>query len=318
MDAALPNPSFMACGVLPRMQRAKSIAAGGAGASIVDDDDAGAASSRGMQLCRPTLGYVSSVAALERPPAQYGEKNSRREADVDNGADTLIDIDTNTPSSSACTSLTASPESTTTVPLGAAAPSRDVAGTPTDAAAVGGGGGGGGQNNNTAAASSPPPPPPPPPPPAAAAAGSLWRRAFGFTKLRPGAQRSTSTTAGPNSSSRRLGSPNNNNNMLNFHLLRGGRGVTFDESALPVCLVNKSPHWNEALRCWCLNFRGRVKLASVKNFQLVKEGDEEAKVTMQFGKFTKDLFILDFNPMTMSAIQAFAVALTTFDGKVTL
>ena len=38
-------------------------------------------------------------------------------------------------------------------------------------------------------------------------------------------------------------------------------------------LVNKAPHWNEQLRCWCLNFKGRVKLASVKNFQLVCEND---------------------------------------------
>lgn len=36
----------------------------------------------------------------------------------------------------------------------------------------------------------------------------------------------------------------------------------------PVVLQNKAPHWNEGLRCWCLNFRGRVKLASVKNFQV--------------------------------------------------
>jgi hypothetical protein len=36
-------------------------------------------------------------------------------------------------------------------------------------------------------------------------------------------------------------------------------------------LHNKQPHWNEALRCWCLNFRGRVRLASVKNFQLVTD-----------------------------------------------
>ena len=61
-----------------------------------------------------------------------------------------------------------------------------------------------------------------------------------------------------------------------------------------------------------------MKLASVKNFQLVKEGDEDAKVTMQFGKVDKDAFILDFNPTTLSAIQAFAIALTTFDSKVTL
>ena len=74
-------------------------------------------------------------------------------------------------------------------------------------------------------------------------------------------------------------------------------GATFDESVLPVCLRNKAPHWNEALRCWCLNFRGRVKLASVKNSQLVKDNDdEEGRVVMQFGKVDKDAFILDFNP----------------------
>ena len=37
-------------------------------------------------------------------------------------------------------------------------------------------------------------------------------------------------------------------------------------------LENMPPHWNETLRCWCLNFKGRVKLASVKNFQLVQAG----------------------------------------------
>ena len=46
-------------------------------------------------------------------------------------------------------------------------------------------------------------------------------------------------------------------------------------------LRNKAPHWNDTLRCWCLNFRGRVKLASVKNFQLMKAEDPIKTIVMQ-------------------------------------
>lgn len=46
-------------------------------------------------------------------------------------------------------------------------------------------------------------------------------------------------------------------------------------------LRNKPPHWNDTLRCWCLNFRGRVKLASVKNFQLIKADDPSKTIVMQ-------------------------------------
>ena len=46
-------------------------------------------------------------------------------------------------------------------------------------------------------------------------------------------------------------------------------------------LRNKPPHWNESLRCWCLNFRGRVKLASVKNFQLIASTDPSKTIVMQ-------------------------------------
>lgn len=31
-------------------------------------------------------------------------------------------------------------------------------------------------------------------------------------------------------------------------------------------LRNKAPIWHEQLQCWCLNFHGRVTVASVKNF----------------------------------------------------
>jgi hypothetical protein len=84
----------------------------------------------------------------------------------------------------------------------------------------------------------------------------------------------------------------------------------------PTRLRNKAPHWNEALRCWCLNFRGRVKLASVKNFQLVHAGDPAARVVLQFGRVGRDAFVLDFDPTALSAVQAFAAALTTFEGRV--
>lgn len=50
-------------------------------------------------------------------------------------------------------------------------------------------------------------------------------------------------------------------------LLRQHKTVPAGEALQSVVLQNKAPHWNEGLRCWCLNFRGRVKLASVKNFQ---------------------------------------------------
>ncbi|KAL7082427.1 hypothetical protein ACP275_14G097800 [Erythranthe tilingii] len=42
-----------------------------------------------------------------------------------------------------------------------------------------------------------------------------------------------------------------------------------DDKGGPLVLKNKSPRWHEQLQCWCLNFRGRVTVASVKNFQLI-------------------------------------------------
>jgi hypothetical protein len=39
---------------------------------------------------------------------------------------------------------------------------------------------------------------------------------------------------------------------------------------------------------------------------------------MQFGKVDADVYILDYNPCVLTAAQAFAVALTTFEAKVLL
>jgi hypothetical protein len=77
-------------------------------------------------------------------------------------------------------------------------------------------------------------------------------------------------------------------------------------------LVNKQPQWDEKYGGPVLNFNGRVKVSSVKNFQLLmKSGksptrsaesqENQAKsdndfndITLQFGKVDKDRFSLDF------------------------
>ncbi|GAA0166137.1 scaffold/adaptor protein [Lithospermum erythrorhizon] len=97
----------------------------------------------------------------------------------------------------------------------------------------------------------------------------------------------------------------------------------------PLVLKNKAPRWHEQLQCWCLNFRGRVTVASVKNFQLIaatqppvagapttsqpSQSDHD-KVILQFGKVGKDMFTMDYR-YPLSAFQAFAICLSSFDTK---
>ncbi|GMH05586.1 hypothetical protein Nepgr_007426 [Nepenthes gracilis] len=87
-------------------------------------------------------------------------------------------------------------------------------------------------------------------------------------------------------------------------------------------LSNKAPRWHENLQCWCLNFHGRVTLASVKNFQLIAtvdpsqpdgKGDEET-ILLQFGKVAEDTFTMDYR-QPLSAFQAFAICLASFGTK---
>ncbi|KAH9730222.1 Tubby-like F-box protein 3 [Citrus sinensis] len=86
-------------------------------------------------------------------------------------------------------------------------------------------------------------------------------------------------------------------------------------------LRNKAPRWHEQLQCWCLNFNGRVTVASVKNFQLVASlengvaGQEHENVILQFGKVGKDVFTMDYQ-YPISAFQAFAICLSSFDTKI--
>lgn len=83
-------------------------------------------------------------------------------------------------------------------------------------------------------------------------------------------------------------------------------------------LRNKNPRWHEQLQCWCLNFNGRVTVASVKNFQLVastENGSEQENVVLQFGKVGKDVFTMDYG-YPISAFQAFSICLSSFDTKI--
>lgn len=50
---------------------------------------------------------------------------------------------------------------------------------------------------------------------------------------------------------------------------------------------NKPPKWNEQVQAFVLNFNGRVDKASVKNFQLIDEYDDN-KIYMQFGRVGKE------------------------------
>ncbi|ERM97682.1 tubby-like F-box protein 1 isoform X2 [Amborella trichopoda] len=101
-----------------------------------------------------------------------------------------------------------------------------------------------------------------------------------------------------------------------------GSDIGEPNSCATTSLRNKAPKWHQQLQCWCLNFHGRVTVASVKNFQLVASvdpsqpgarGDDEL-VLLQFGKVGDDLFTMDYR-QPLSAFQAFAICLTSFGTK---
>uniref|UniRef100_A0A8B9TKN8 Tubby-like protein n=1 Tax=Anas platyrhynchos TaxID=8839 RepID=A0A8B9TKN8_ANAPL len=78
-------------------------------------------------------------------------------------------------------------------------------------------------------------------------------------------------------------------------------------------LHNKAPVWNDETQSYVLNFHGRVTHASVKNFQIV-HGSDPDYIVMQFGRVADDAFTMDYN-YPLCALQAFAIALSSFDGK---
>ncbi|XP_010241698.1 PREDICTED: tubby-like F-box protein 8 [Nelumbo nucifera] len=113
-----------------------------------------------------------------------------------------------------------------------------------------------------------------------------------------------------------------------FSDIAGPRDDDEEGKERPLILRNKAPRWHEQLQCWCLNFRGRVTVASVKNFQLIAATQpaagaptpsqpappEHDKIILQFGKVGKDMFTMDYR-YPLSAFQAFAICLSSFDTK---
>ena len=67
------------------------------------------------------------------------------------------------------------------------------------------------------------------------------------------------------------------------------------------------------VQAFVLNFNGRVDKASVKNFQLIDEYDDN-HIYMQFGRVGKDDFNMDV-AFPQSIFQAFSIGLTSFDFK---
>eukprot|EP00940_MAST-03C_sp_MAST-3C-sp2_P003268 g3268.t1 len=87
--------------------------------------------------------------------------------------------------------------------------------------------------------------------------------------------------------------------------------------AVHECCTRK-PIWSEGMEAWTMDFRGRVKIASKKNMQIVCDDiatDEFGpKVILLFGKRTKDVFSLDFGS-PFSALTAFGSVLPSFAKK---
>ena len=73
------------------------------------------------------------------------------------------------------------------------------------------------------------------------------------------------------------------------------------------------------MKSYALNFGGRVKQASIKNFILIDntvEPEEEpnAQNLLVFGKVDDNTFSLEFRP-PLSPLQAFGIATSEFDFK---
>uniref|UniRef100_A0A7S2S3M4 Tubby C-terminal domain-containing protein n=1 Tax=Rhizochromulina marina TaxID=1034831 RepID=A0A7S2S3M4_9STRA len=80
-------------------------------------------------------------------------------------------------------------------------------------------------------------------------------------------------------------------------------------SADVVTLASKLPFFERGN--YRLNFQGRVKLPSVKNYQLTS-GIDDDKIVTQFGKVSQDIFHLDYS-WPLDPLRALAIALSQFE-----
>lgn len=82
-------------------------------------------------------------------------------------------------------------------------------------------------------------------------------------------------------------------------------------------LTTRRPKWNTRQKTLTMDFFGRCRMASAKNFQLEESGKSDGKaetVKLLFGKASESQFVLDFQ-QPLSPIQAFAAALSTMVWK---
>mmetsp|Transcript_27289 Transcript_27289/g.33132 ORF Transcript_27289/g.33132 Transcript_27289/m.33132 type:complete len:494 (+) Transcript_27289:271-1752(+) len=133
-------------------------------------------------------------------------------------------------------------------------------------------------------------------------------------ELKGGPRQMTAVLPFPESMTARLGvqEQRGGEGLLNrWKKQKKGQGVQV------MALKNKKPVWDPTTKAHCLDFRGRVTEASVKNFQLVACGSKDennSRIVLQFGKCGDDVYALDFShPLT--PLQAFGIALSSVDGK---
>ncbi|KAI4896572.1 hypothetical protein NFI96_008485 [Prochilodus magdalenae] len=71
--------------------------------------------------------------------------------------------------------------------------------------------------------------------------------------------------------------------------------------------------WNEANKCYEMDFYGRTKLMSRRNFQLLN-ADSPDKILMLFARVDDDDFTLDFS-YPLCAMHAFSIGLSSIHSK---
>lgn len=110
------------------------------------------------------------------------------------------------------------------------------------------------------------------------------------------------------------GVPPNNYNNNDTNNANGNTTNDDNNNHGLMILQNRPPWWNIELGAFVLNFGGRVKVASVKNFQLCERNDQDH--SMQFGRIEgRHAFTMDFqHPLT--PMQAFAIAISSLQSKI--
>jgi len=101
-------------------------------------------------------------------------------------------------------------------------------------------------------------------------------------------------------------------NLINY--ANGKETATEGEGINFLKFTNKIPVWDPRRQTFTINFYGRVRLPSSKNFQLVESEGEDAPPVVQFGRWYDDVFHLD-GMWPFSVVQMFALALSTFDTR---